>query len=180
LLWEARIEGLSPIFGEPDDYVMHSPVPLYLGGNADVLRFRNHCGGVAYVTADLTGIEQPDEGQAEQFELVICHRSEDDWGPNIISQLAKYTLETRLNPFETMDIGSAIKKRSKITAFLFVDYGKFNLLESQCGLLLCLGITAQELKLCREEKSRLVLEKIKNAGVYPFTDLKRDTVPGID
>lgn len=179
LLWNARIEGLRPIFGKPDDHVFHSPIPFYLGGDADVLPFSNHCGGTAYVTADLTVPREDNDTSAADYELVICHRPHNEWGPNIISQLAKYTLEVRLEPSETMDMGPAIPQPSKIVAFLFADYGTFELLGSQRGLLLCLGITSEELQLCQEGKSQFVLDKLKEAGVYPFTDLKRKTVPGI-
>jgi hypothetical protein len=90
-----------------------------------------------------------------------------------------YTLESKLNPGETMDIGPAAPQGSTITALLFFDYARFTVHRGKAGLLLCLGITVDELAYCQAGRRAAVEKALKKAGVYPFTDLKRKSVLGI-
>jgi hypothetical protein len=75
-----------------------------------------------------------------------------------------------------MDIGPAVPEDSQITAFLFFEYAKFTVRDRPAGLLLCVGITAEELEACRDGRRLEVEEALKKAGVYPYTDLDRDSV----
>jgi Suppressor of fused protein (SUFU) len=144
-----------------------------LGGNGDVLVFREHVPGVTYVTADLTG--KPDDCFAD-FELMICHRSvENKWGGNIISQLAAYAIDHPISGGETMDIDSATPADSSIKAFLFDTYGTFSMFGREFGLRLCLGITKAELHFAHEHGAGKLVEVIKRRHVYPYTDLDRKT-----
>ena len=179
--WNARKAALEKLFGPSTDDVLHAAIPLYLGGQADVLVFREHIvGATLYVTADLTGEEsgQAGNGVWDQYELAICVRRSSDWPPATISRLATYCLDTPIRPGETMDIASAVPQPSAIQAFLFSDYGHFALNGKRCGVLLCLGITAEELQRCFEHGTTVVLEQLRGDGVYPFTDLDRESSGG--
>lgn len=107
---------------------------------------------------------------------MICHRDDEDWGPNLISRLAYYTLEEKLEPGETMDIGPAAPDGSTIAALLFLEYARFKVRGKKAGLLLCIGITADELKMCRKGRRADVEQALKKARVYPYTDLYRQSV----
>jgi hypothetical protein len=179
--WDERRLALERLFGKASEHVLHAAVPFELGGQADVLVFPNHVvGATLYVTADLTG---DDSGQVansrwEQYELAICVRGDDPWPPNTISRLATYSLGTPLEPGETMDIAPAVPQPSAITAFLFAEYGDFRLQGRRCGVLLCIGITAEELQDCFDLGSTAVLERLRGTGVFPFTDLAREPLTG--
>lgn len=97
-------------------------------------------------------------------------------GANVISRLAYYTLEAKLNPGDTMDIGSALPDDSTLAAFLFFNFAAFKVRGRKAGLLLCVGITADELEACRAGKRVKVENALKAAKVYPFTDLYRKSV----
>jgi hypothetical protein len=175
-LWTARRDAIARIIGPVGHEVFHALLPLNLGGSADVMMFPDHHGGVAYVTADLTGeSDQPPNAFWEQYELVICLREHAPWGANLLSRLATYTLEATIDPTETMDVGPALPGPTTLSAFLFVDYGAFRLFEKSCGLLLCLGITPDELEACFAGRSEEVLRLLKESGVFPFTDLQRSS-----
>jgi hypothetical protein len=76
-----------------------------------------------------------------------------------------------------MDIGSATPADSKIKAFIFDNYAKFKLFDQECELRLCLGITKSELQFEKANGSKALLKLLKKHKVYPYTDLKRDSVP---
>ena len=170
---EVRAEALAKVLG-PSGNLYHSRHPLAFGGNADVLAFFQHLIGVTYVTADLTG--EPERCFAE-YELMICHRTPSDWGPEAISRLAAYVLNTHIHAGETMDIDDPRLRGSQITAFVFDTYATFNLYGRPCELRLCLGITRQELEFNMKHGPDLLLDRLKQHGVYPYTDFDRDSVP---
>lgn len=178
--WDARVAAIETILGPADDMVGHAPIPFEFGaeegGAADIIFFKNHVPGVVSVTSELIGNEDQVQNDLGNYELMICHRDEEPWGANIISHLAHYTLEAQLNPGETMDISSAVPEDSTIAAFLFCNGGTFEVRGRKAGLLLCIGITADELKACQNGEREKVEQALKTAQVYPFTDLTRRSV----
>lgn len=173
-VWDARADALAKVLGSGHDDALHAPHPFSLGGQADVMAFYHHLDGATYVTAELTG--KPDRSYAD-YELMICHRTQQDWGPNVISRLAPYTQEAYIAAGESMDIDQATPPESKIKAFLFDTYGTFALFGQENELRLCIGITTPELQFKMKHGPDKLIERLKRAGVYPFTDLDRDSVP---
>jgi hypothetical protein len=172
-VWDARADALAELFGPPDDQIFHAADVFALGGHADVLAFYQHLDGAVYVTAELTG--KPGACYAD-YELMVCHRSPRNWGPNVISRLARHTQRAYIAAGESMDIDSATPANSKIKAFLFDTYAKFTLFGQEFELRLCIGITKPELQFKMKHGSKKLLEILKRCGVYPFTDLARDSV----
>lgn len=178
--WSARQKAIEKVLGSMDDVVRHATIPFEvgykLGGAADVVSFSKGLDGIAYVTADLIGNEKQIPNQLGSYELMICHRTQSDWGPDTISRLAYYTLHTPLNPGETMDIGPTAPQESTVVAFLFLEYASFKVRGRQAGLLLCIGITKDELDVRFAQGPSFVEQKLKDRGVYPYTDLTRSSV----
>jgi hypothetical protein len=94
--------------------------------------------------------------------------------------LAKYTLEAALQPGDTMDLGDAVPEGSTIGALIFaepdVKNNQFDVRGLKAGLLLCIGITMEELNVCQQQGSDVILKKLKEQGIFPYTDLRRKTV----
>jgi suppressor of fused protein SUFU len=176
--WDARMTAMRNVLGDADGMVGHATIPFEvgaeLGGAADIVYFRTHVPGVVSVTSELIGRDAQLENSLGNYELAICHRDDEPWGPGLISRLALYTLEAVLEPGETMDIATATPEGSTIAAFLFQEFARFEVLGRRAGILLCLGITSEELALCRSGKSGEVERSLRDAGVYPYTDLYRE------
>jgi len=168
------------LLGKSEDVVGHAMIPLHLGadvgGSADIVYFKQHLPGIIAVTSDWIGCAAQVANQLGTYELMICQRDDVAWGANIIARLASYTLHTALDADHTMDIGPATPDGSTITAFLFLAYAQFEVRGRQAGLLLCLGITEDELEACHEGRQAEVVAALKCAGIYPFTDLFRKSV----
>lgn len=180
-IWDARIEALSPILGKPADTVLHAIVPFELGGSADVLPFPDYTLGVTYVTAEMTG---EDVGQRPttlgNYELMICARQELQKAGDLISKLARYTCEAQLEPGETMDLATFFGD-STIRALLFTypreQAVHFEFLGQRYGLLLCIGITADELAFKQAHGSESLLALLRQHAVFPYTTPDRPSVP---
>ena len=107
-VWDARAEALAAVLGSGHDEVYHAPHPFSLGGQADVMAFTHHLNGVVYVTAELTG--KPDACYAD-YELMVCHRTPQEWGRDVISRLAPYTQEAYIGAGESMDIDELFRRK---------------------------------------------------------------------
>lgn len=176
VLWHARKEALEQVLGPTDGSVYHAAYPFYLGGEADVLVFKDHVRGLAYVTASLIGDDSALPNERGEYELMICLRREADWAPNLVSRLAMYTRDAILESGDTMDIASALPQPTQLTAFLYVHYSSISVAGSNAGILLCIGITADELAHAKQHGSDALVKILKTAGVFPFTELSRASV----
>jgi hypothetical protein len=178
--WDARVAAIEQILGPSHDMVGHAVIPFDfgadIGGAPDIIYFKQHLKGVVSVTSELIGHDEQIQNDLGNYELMVCHRDDEPWGENIIKRLAYYTLKAKLNPGETMDIASAVPDDSTIAALLFFSYAAFKVRGRKAGLLLSVGITEDELKICRAGKRKSVENALKAANVYPFTDLYRDSV----
>ena len=180
-VWDGRIAALTPILGKPADMVLHALIPFQLGGSADVLPFPDYVPGVTYVTADMTGA---DVGQIASslgnYELMICAKQELQKAGDFIANLARYTCETKIEPGETMGVGACFGD-STIRALLLAHPAEkpvhFEFLGQRYGLLLCIGITEEELAFKQANGSSGLLALLKQHGVFPYTIPDRPSVP---
>jgi len=175
-----RLAAMEKAFGSSADVVLHAIVPFDFGfdagGRADVVQFKDRIDGTIYATCDLMGRRDQIANALGTYELAICHRSHEDWGVAVISALAYYTLDARVDPGQTMDLGPSAPKGSRITAFLFDPLASIEVMGQRAGVLLCIGITSDELAACRRGMHERVLAALKAEGAYPFTDLDRHSV----
>lgn len=178
--WTARVAAIEQHLGPMDNMVGHATIPFFigsdLGGEADIIYFSKKIEGVISVTSELIGRDDQVQNDLGNYELAICHRDDNPWGANLISRLAHYTLRARLNPGETMDLGDNPPEGSTVVALLFIDFGRFTVRGRDAGLLLCIGITSEELDECRKGNTKDVIASLQEGGVYPFTDLQRKSV----
>jgi hypothetical protein len=177
--WDARIAALEAVLGKCDGTVYHAPPPMHLDGYADVLRFRSFVAGVTYVTCDLIGNPRHAPNNLGHYELMMCTREESGWAPGMLSRLAKYTHEAALQIGDTMDITRVVPGGSTAAALLFttpdIQPARFEVLGQPATILLCIGITAEEFSECKSHNSRSVHRELADKGIYPYTDLKRDS-----
>ncbi len=179
-IWNARLRAVEAILGPAGDVVFHAAIPMFMGGAADVVPFPDYVPGCTYVTADLTG-----EGAGQpvnrfgNYELMMCTRTDLPAAPNLLSKLGQYTLKTVLQPGASMDIGTFFGD-STLRALLFTHPGdspaQFVLEEQPCSLLLCLGITLEELAFKKNHGPASLLERLRTAGVFPYTVPDRASV----
>ncbi len=172
-VWDERLNGMKQFFGESDNTVLHGTIPFFLGqemgGSPDVVQFSNFTDGILYVTSELIGHEEQVPNSQGQYELAIVHPPDEEWGINIICQLAYYTLENPIEDLETMDIGSATPDDSTIEGFLFRQIANFEFFGNPANVICCVGITRDELKFKHDYGSAALVERMgKN---FYLTDL---------
>ena len=179
-VWDARLQGLSRVLGKAENKVFHAFVPFELGGFADVLTFPRFVRGKTYVTADCTG---PGTSQLRSrlgnYELMICVRKSEPAAADFISKLAPYTVQAKLQPGDTMEFPKR-QAGSTLKGLMFAHPGdkpvSFEFLGKSYGLLLCIGITKDELALAKAKGTDVLLSALKQGGVFPYTVFDRESV----
>lgn len=99
----------------------------------------------------------------------------EQWAPKLISQLAAYKLDTPLQPWDMMTIAQVLPEGANLCDALFVPYADFEVRDRKCGLLLCLGLTNEELQSCQTVDCEPIIDKLNEAGEYPFTTPQRES-----
>jgi len=175
---DARRAALAVQLGQPLEEMYHSPIPFYLGGNAEVMVFPNYVEGMTYVTADLIGDIDQVQTALGNYELMMCVRGDAPWAAGIVSELARYTTHVSLNHGDTMDYAGFSESQIKALLFALPDIPspRFEVLGKRCGLLLCIGITLPELMIVREQGADALVTRLRGANVFPYTDPARNSV----
>jgi hypothetical protein len=93
--------------------------------------------------------------------------------------LAAYTCKAKLEPEQTMDIGNFLGD-STLPAIIFAHPREggfsFEFAGKKFGLLLYVGIAAEELNYARKNGGAKLLAKLKQANVFPYTEPGRGSV----
>ena len=169
--------NIANYLGKPADFVYHSPVPFEMGhdagGGADVYIYDETIPVKIYVTGNLIGTKQK-KSDAGNYELMICQTVENKIGPNLISKLAYYTLEASLNSNETLEIGPYA--HGNISAVIFDKFAEFEVNGKKLGLLVLIGITKEELEWKNEYGGEMLIQKLREKSIYPFTVYDRASI----
>ena len=79
-----------------------------------------------------------------------------------------------------MHLVHAVPRHSTIAALLFarppLPEPQFEVLGKPASLVLCVGITSAEFAMCKSHNSSVVLKELQERGVFPYTDLRRESV----
>jgi hypothetical protein len=174
-----HIAGLEAVLGPSEETIYHSRVPLARGGDPDILVFRSFLPGFTYVTADLT-MEARDyqiPGSLGHFEIAMCTREDAPWALEILVRLARYTFEVEIGPGHDMELGAELGSCSALYFTTFDESAEFRVGGDSFGLLLGIGLTADELSFLRSSGQATALQsKLRQANVYPYTDPHRPSV----
>ena len=179
-IWNARLDGLSKVLGKSENKVFHAFFPFEMGGFADVVVFPGFVRGKTYVTTDCTG---PGTSQLRtrlgNYELMICTRKPSAVAADFISKLAPYTFQAKLQPGDTMEFPRR-QPGSTLKGLIFTHPADkpihFKFLGKKYGLLLCLGVTKDELALAKTKGTDALLPALKERGIFPYTVFDRESV----
>lgn len=193
--WEERKSALmEQLLGKQHNRVMHSMIPFFMGGGLDLYYYPNKLPGTAIATNELS--ELPGQGPANDafhnYELVMFTRhsldlevamdAESEFGlvheviNQVLNLLAGYCLDNAVNPLDTMEFPEDMPVVGG-RCLMFDRYPNLSQEEpTEFGLLAIMEIFPVELEYARAEGTAKLLEKLREAGHYPYTDINRAAV----
>jgi hypothetical protein len=172
--------------------VMHAIIPYAIGGSLDLYYFPNGRWETGIATKELS--EMPDQGSSNNlykvYELVMFTReplSMKDALDNttrfgriheknnaILNQLAPYSAQARLNPFDTCEFPNDVKIVGE-SCLIFDRIGKRDP-STGFGLMVVVEIFPSEMSFAQKRGGERLIEKLMMAHCYPYSDLDRKPV----
>lgn len=196
--WNAWYEHKSALMeqslGKEHDMVMHAIIPFAIGGALDLYYYPNGIPGTAVATKELC--ETPNEGSSnkvyQSYELVMFTRHPlnlDDakngampFGKahdninRVLNPIARYSAQATLNPNETCEFPADMEDVGG-KCLIFDGYAHHNDdVAKDFGLLAVIEIFRSEMDFARSNGGARLIEKLKLAGHYPYSDLDRKPV----
>ena len=198
---EAKKAALERVLGPMDDLVGHAPIPFFLGGALDLYYFTRGVPGTGIATMELIATDGsgPKPNDIGTFELVAFTRHRRS-GPNhavtpnarpdsaydrierhlaqILNASARYAFKAVLKPGDTCEMPQS-EGQPNVCLMLdeYAPNGKrFVINGRRHCLLLYMEVLPRELEEARRSGSAAVLERLKQAGHYPYSDLDRESV----
>ena len=179
--------------GKEHDVVMHSIIPYAVGGGLDLYYYPNGIAGTAIATKECC--ESPNEGSTNDtfdlYELVMFTKhplSLDDAQKDstpfgkihsninaILNVVTPYSAQATLNPNETCEFPADMETLGG-KCLIFAAYGDQSKAKAKFGLLAVIEVFRCEMEFAREQGGAKLLEKLKQAGHYPYSDLDREPV----
>lgn len=191
--YQRKSELLQDLLGPEHNMVLHAMLPYALGGSLDLYFYPQGIPGVGVATKELS--ELPGEGSTnevfESYELVMFTRhplefdNQDETATPfgralqnispILNCMARYSAEASLNPRETCEFPEEFETLGG-KCLIFDSYGQEADEPADFGLLLVLEIHPSEMAYAREHGGQQLLDRLKQAGHYPYSDLDRPAV----
>jgi len=189
---EDKSRLMESILGKEHNMVMHAIIPYAVGGGLDLYYYPNDIEGVAVATKELS--ESPDKGSSNdafnlyeiamftrsKFDLDKAHDDSTEFGRahaninSVLNVIAPYSAQARLNPNETCEFPETMKRVGG-KCFIFDAY-RVERATDQFGVLAVIEIFRSEMDFARESGGATLIEKLKQTGHYPYSDLDREPV----
>lgn len=190
--YELKGAGLEALLGPMHDVVGHAIIPFAVGGAVDMYYFNEHLPGTGFATMELLDPNGngPKPNRLGTYELVAFTRynfdnleSEETAFQKIerricgvFTQIGFYSSNAVLNPLATCEVPNGDEPNVCVVLDKYPAHDPLMIGNREHHLLLCLQIHRSELDFARREGSDELIRKLKEAGVYPYSDLDREPI----
>lgn len=193
--YEFKKAAIERILGPMHDFVGHAIIPFQVGGTVDMYYYPKAIPGTGFATMELIEPDGsgPKPNRTGTYELVsftkhkIPSSEVDENHPyskierrmcGIMTTVGAYSYEAVLGAGETCEIPG--EEDEENTCLIFDEYEKdgvdFEIDGKTHCLLLVLEVFRSEMEYAMKNGSAAVLQKLKEKGHYPYSDLDREPV----
>src|SRR5258707_9911056 len=142
------------------------PISLSTVGRERKRRF------VTYVTCELAVRKEQHSASFGRYEAMITCDDE-RWAHLILTKIGQMSLRSAFDHGHTVDISKMVSRKCPLKGLVTEEFARVRIGGQRYGILRVHGVTRSELKVAMESGSDKVLERLKNAGIYPRTSPKR-------
>jgi hypothetical protein len=133
---------------------------------------RNRLPFVTYVTCELAVRDEQKPAEFGRYEVMMeC----DDlaWAHDILTKIGQMSLESAFGHGHTLDISQVVGENFPLQGLVAEEFARVTIDGKSYGLLRFHGVTSTELEYAMEFGTDNLLERLKQAGIYPRTSIHR-------
>lgn len=202
----AKRAALEKTLGPIDDVVGHAIIPFDVGGSVDLFFFPARRPGTVVATMDLIDANGngPQPGPLGVYELVACTKLRrasvyaidrktgemsadvDDerfavitgWFCKMLTAIARDALTNEIQPGDAYELPGEEGGSAHYVIFDAFDMlgVPFEVEGKKFGLLLCMEVFPSELQYAQNNGMEALIAKLKQADMYPYSDMNRQPV----
>lgn len=193
--YDKKSEIMESLLGKEHDMVMHAIIPYEVGGALDLYYYPHGIKGTAIATKELSFYcrESPANSRYNSYEFVMFTQENlvldaaDDESTafgrahtnisSILNPIAQYSEQATLNPRETCEFPDEMEGiGGKCLIFDYYEPDGPVKNEKNFGLMLIIEVFRTEMEYAMDHDGESLLRKLKEAGVYPYSNLNREPV----
>jgi hypothetical protein len=192
--YDHKASVMKQVMGEQHNIVMHAIIPYAVGGGLDLYYYPNGIPGTGVATMELS--EFPDRGSSNAayscYELVMftkhllaLNEAKNPETPvgrahhninSILNCVAPYSTTAILNGNDTCEFPTEMQAVGG-KCLIFQNYGPhYNQAVRRFGILAVIEIFRSEMDFARAQGGGKLIQLLKDAGNYPYSDLERNPV----
>jgi len=130
---------------------------------------------VTYVSCELVCYADQRPSCVGPFEVLITSNDE-TWARTVATCIGEISLEAIVDDLHSIDLAPRLDSSTSLQAVLLERFSSSKIAGVSYGILRAIGVTRAELRWCRERSVAELLWKLKEAGVYPVSDVQRESV----
>jgi hypothetical protein len=127
---------------------------------------------VTYISCELAVREDQRPADFGRYEVMMTCDDE-RWAYKILTNLARMSLESELGHGHTIDVGPLVGPKCAVQGLVAEEFARVTIEGQGYGFLYFHGVTRPELEFANEIGADELLERLREAGVYPRTSLHR-------
>jgi len=168
---------LEKLVGPIDHDTLMAVVGFDAGGPLNFSTIGRGRGGrfVTYVSCELAVRPEQKPNESGRYELLISCDDE-KWVRSIISGVGRMSMAEAFGHHHLLDLGPQVGDDEPIQGLVFEKVCDVVIGEKTFNILRCIGITRAEMEYAEGSGTAELIEKLKQAGVYPHTAIHRKSV----
>lgn len=168
-LFQPIVERIGPLDGE----ALTAGFSFDLGGPVTLCTIGEGRGGfITYISCELAAREDQRPADFGRYEIMMtCDDAR--WACKILTNLGRMSLEEELGHGHTIDVGPMVGPKCAIQGLVVEEFARITVAGQGYGFLYVHGVTRPELEFANEIGADELLERLRQAGVYPRTSLHR-------
>jgi hypothetical protein len=127
---------------------------------------------VTYITCELAVREEQKPSKAGRYEaMMTC--DDESWARTMLTKIGQMSLDRAFGHGHTVDIGQVVESDFPLQGLVVEQFAHVLIDEAGYSILRFHGVTRPELEFGMEFGSDRLLERLKDAGIYPKTSIRR-------
>jgi hypothetical protein len=173
--YKTLFEPVEAALGPLDKMTLTAIIGFSAGGPVSLNTIGRGASPVTYVTCELVCYADQRPSSLGPFEVLITSNDE-AWARNAATCVGELSLEVVVDHLHSIDLASRVDAPTKLQGVLLERFSSSKIDGESYGILRAIGVTRAELEWCLEHSVAELLQKLKAAGIYPVSDVGRESV----